>query len=331
MNKKINIVQRIEALFSEVSLGQAIATLVVSVLMLSSCLKEDMSDCPEQIRVYFDITTSDEADDINPDDIDRMNLYVFNNKGFYLGEYRDEYIAGFDDNYFIDCSDLLPGKYHFIAWAGKDEQSYSTIPVPFVKGKTKLDEALLILQHSDGIVANKIHHLFHSELPVTVTNEKVQRFDMPLIQHTNTINIRTEGLPANAFSYTFEIADNNCKYLFDRSFVTCQENFKYVADCTKDDTNQLFSTLNVMRLATDRHTPQLRVYNKTNGATLYPVDGQSGDLIRLIKRAYRNNDFDATHTYDIVFRFEDNGDPSNSNVTILINGWEVREQEGSLN
>jgi len=333
MNTKSYIVQRIATLFSRVSLRQAMANLIVSVLLLSSCLKEDTSNCPEQIRVYFDITTRATGDAIQPEEVDRMNLYVFSGKGYYLGEYHDDYIANFDANYYIDCSDLLPGEYHFIAWAGKDEQDYSAIPSPFVKGKTKLEEALLILDHADGIVTSTIHHLFHSELPATVTNEKVQRFDMPLIQHTNTINIYIEGFPAHADSYTFEIADNNSEYLFDRSFADSQTTLKYVADCTKDGTNQLFSTLNVMRLAEDRHTPQLQIYNKTSGELLYPVGGQSGNLISLIKRAYPENDFDLTHTYDIVFRFTDGGgegDPTRFTVTILVNGWEVRSQNNEL-
>ena len=311
-----------------------IAILFAGALLQPSCLKEDTSNCPEQIRVYFDITSRATGDAINPEDIDRMNLYIFCSKGYYLGEYQDDNITDFNADYFIDCSDLLPGKYRFIAWAGKDEQYYTATPAPFVKGKTKFEEALLELKHSNGIVAAGLHHLFHSELPATVTREKVQRFDMPLIQHTNTINIYTEGLPASANAYTFEIADNNCKYHFDRSFVACEHSgFKYVADCTKDNMHQLFSTLNVMRLADDRHTPQLQIYNKTAGTLLYPVGGQSGDLIELIRNANPDNDFELTHIYNIVFRFTDGGgedSPTRFTVTIYINGWQVRDQNDEL-
>ena len=312
--------------------------LIISALLLSSCLKEDMSNCPEQIRVYFDVVTLTEGGDaINPDDVDRMHLYVFNRDGYYLGEYVDNHIPAFSESYYIDCSDLLPGKYKFIAWGGKYNEFYSVFPVPFVKGKTSFDEALLTLEHSNEQITNRISHLFHSELPATVTNEKVQRFDMPLMQITNTINIRTEGLPADVNAYRFDIADDNCNYLFDRSFADCSlksdaETFTYTAKCTKDGASQLQSTLNVMRLAADRHTPHLQVVNETSGTLLYPVGAQSGNLIELIQRANPANDFDKIHTYDIVFRFssDPDGNSSNFTVTIWINNWKVREQDGEL-
>ena len=319
---------------------QKIATLLVCTLLLSSCLKEDMSNCPEQIRVYFAFTTlstrSGEGDAIYPEDVDQMHLYVFNDKGYYLNEYRDNHIDNFSEEYFIDCSDLLPGKYQFVAWGGKDEEFYSTTPVLFEKGITSFDEALLVLEHHNDEVTNKIHHLFHSELPATVTNEKVQRFDMPLWQITNTVNIRTIGLPADADVYRFDIADDNCNYLFDRSFAGCSlkndgETFTYTAECAKDGANQLQSTLNVMRLSADRRTPQLQVVNKTTGTLLYPTGAQSGNLIELIQRANPENDFEMTHIYDIVLIFNHGGNgETNTKITILINGWEVREQNGEL-
>ena len=82
---------------------------------------------------------------INPDDIDRMHIYVFDSKGLFLREYVDDDIT-FSENYFIDCSDLLPGKYSLVAWGGKDEEFYSTEPLKLIKGETEFDEALLMLR-----------------------------------------------------------------------------------------------------------------------------------------------------------------------------------------
>ena len=312
---------------------QKIATLLVCMALLSSCIKENMSNCPEEIRIYFDISTRAGNNGINPADIDMMHLYVFNDKGLFFGEYIDDSIDEFGPDYYINCSDLFPARYRFIAWGGKDKNCYSTYPEPFVKGKTSFDEALLTLNHLGGTVS-RVHHLFHSDLSATVTNEKVQRFIMPLTQHTNTINISTVGLPANNNEYTFEITDNNCSYLFDRSFTTCQQDaaFKYAASCEKDEKNQLYSTLNVMRLAANRHTPQLQIINKSSGTALYPKETQSGDLIELILKANPQNDFKTTHVYDIVLEFKSSGDgdPTNISVTIFINGWKVIEQNGDL-
>ena len=321
---------------------QKIATLlkllIINMLLLSSCLKENMTVCPEQIRVYFSFTTVDtytgEGDDpINPDDVDRMRLYVFSEKGYYLGVYRDDHITGFSTEYYMDCSDLLPGNYRFIAWSGMDENFYGADPEQFVQNQTTFDEALMMLKHSGNLISTPVHHIFHSELPATVTYAKVQRFDMPLAQVSNTVHISTVGLPADDCAYRFNIADNNDKYYFDRSFASniSDATFTYTASCTKDGAQQLHSTLNVLRLAADRHTPVLQIYNETDGKTLYPFGAHSGDLIGLIKNAYPQNDFDQTHTYHIVLVF--NGDPDDATrftVTIFINGWEVREQNNEL-
>ena len=318
-------------------ISQKIATLLVCTIFLFSCLKEDMSNCPEQIRVYFTFTNKHtlvgEGYPIDPDDINQKRLYVFSHTGYYLGEYHDAHIANFNEEYYIDCSDLLPGKYRFVAWGGQDESCYSTAlghsenPAPFIKSTTGFDEALLMLKHSGNDVTTPVHQLFHSSLPVTVTNTKIQRFDMPVMQITNTVNIRTAGLPAGPDAYRFQIIDNNDAYTFDGLFATgvSDPTFSYTTPCTKDGTGQLSATLNVMRLAANRHKPQLQIYNETAGKPLYHTE----DLIGLIQKADPNNDFDTTHIYNIDIIF-DEGNDTNFTFTILINGWAVREQGGDL-
>ena len=300
---------------------------VIFTLLLSSCMKEDMSDCLEEIRVYFTFSIQS----INPADVDRMHLYVFNSDGYFVSEYRDDNISNFGANYYMNISDLLPGNYRFIAWGGKDERYYSTAPTNFVAGKTTFGEALLMLEHPGNIVSSPPHHLFHSELPATVvTTQRLLVFYMPLVQLSNTINISTVGLPADANSYSFNITDINCSYNFDSSFATHNhEPFTYTASCTKDNAHQLHSTLNVLRLSADRRTPQLQVYNKTADTVLYPVGEQSGDLIGLILSAYPQNNFDTTHTYDIVLTFAGDGS-TGFDVNISINGWQVQEGGGEL-
>jgi len=306
-----------------------ILALLVFTLLITSCIKEDMSDCPGDVRVYFSLLSSESR----PADVDRMHLYVFGADGLFYGEYRDNHIGSFTSQYYIDCPGLLPGSYRLVAWAGRDDNHYTTTPVSFAQGKTTYEDALLNLKHTGGLVTTPPHHIFHSELPVVVTFEKEQRFTMPLAQLTNTINVRTEGLPSDDNAYLFNIADNNCAYSFDRSFASHaghlpDEPITYTIPCTKDDSKQLGATLRVMRLAHNRRTPQLQIYNKTQGTLLFPMDDQSGDLIGLILKAYTPN-FETTHTYDIVLHFT--GDDSTGfKVDVTVNGWKVKEQGGEL-
>jgi hypothetical protein len=286
-----------------------------------------MSRCPVEVRVFFTYSTQE----IDPTHVDQMHLYLFSPTGYFVGEYIDNSIAKFDENYSINCSDVTPGDYRFIAWGGKDERFYSTVPSTFVKGQTTFDEALLALEHSGNTLSTPIHSLFHSDLfAVVAPDKRIQRIDMPLVQITNTINISTIGLPPHTDAYTFNITDINCSYRFDHSFAPhTHEPFTYTTACTKDNESQLHATLRVMRLSADRHTPQLQIINKTTGSVLYPVGNQSGDLIGLILKANPNNNFNTNHTYDIVLTFI--GDEETGfDVSITINGWEVREEENEL-
>ena len=306
-----------------------LTVLFLGALLIASCIKEDLSQCSGDIRVYFSLVSPQS----NPSDVDQMHLYVFDDKGLFKGEYRDNRVTPFGSGYYINCSDLPHGNYRFIAWAGKDDNHYGTTPAAFAQGKTTYNEALLVLKHSGGLVTAPPHHIFHSELSAVVTRDKVQRFNMPLAQLTNTINIYTEGLPADDNAYLFNIADDNCAYSFDRSFAShtghpSGETFTYTVPCAKEDSQQLNASLRVLRLAQNRRIPQLEIYNKTQGKRLYPVGDQSGDLIGLILRAYSPN-FETTHTYDIILHFTGD-DATGFKVDVTVNGWKVKEQGGEL-
>ena len=295
--------------------------------LLTSCIKEDTTNCLKEVRVYFTFS----ADAINADQVDRMHLYLFDQNKRFVEEYRDDNIPHFGPDYYISFTDLMTGAYRFIAWGGKDERDYATEPATFVKGQTTFDEALLTLNHTGGVVTTQPHPLFHSDIQANVVvNEKLQLFYMPLTQLTNTINVSTVGLPANTNSYRFEIADNNCTYTFDKMFASHNHGiFTYKASCSKDGAGQLFSSLRVMRLAADRHTPQLKIVNEANGTVLYPFGEQPSDLIGIILKAIPQNNFETTHTYDIVLTFTGGGS-TGFDVTITVNGWEVKDEPNDL-
>ena len=311
--------------------------LLFCALTFSTCLKESFYDCPESIRVYFSFDNRTGEDQSK--NIDQMNLYVFDSNGFFLYEYRDNSV-NFNNEYYIDCSDLYPGKFRFIAWAGKNENSYTTNPEIFVRNKTTFQEAFLMLNHTNDdyvYVSEVIHPLFYSVLPATVTKIKEQYFEMPLELMTNTINISTIGLPSDNNEYLFEIDDDDDSYQFDGSIGSSEMKglnggeVRYVSPCRKNEMNQIRSSINILRLSMNRNSPQMQIYNKATGDPLYPYNGQTCSLIDLIKRANPDIDFENTYTYDIVLNFGGgSGGDGNDGLSITINGWEVREQEDNL-
>jgi hypothetical protein len=84
-------------------------------------------------------------------------------------------------------------------------------------------------------------------------------------------------------------------------------------------------------MSADRRASKLQIYNETNDRVIFPVGNQTGNLVELITKAIPDNDFDLTHTYNIVFTFDDDDDPTNINeLTITINGWELHIQDGEV-
>ena len=313
---------------------KTISTLLVCTTMFSTCLKENFSDCPEDIRVYFSF--ENRSGELKSENIDQMNLYVFNDKGVFLYEYSEDSI-NFSNDYYIDCSNLYPGKFHFIAWAGKDKNSYTTYPDMFVRNKTNIKEAFIMLNQTDDYISEVIHPLFYSVLPTKITKTKEQYFTMPLELMTNTINIRTIGLPSDNNEYLFEIEDNFVSYQFDGSFGFNDmkgfntSDIKYISPCFKNENSQINSTINILRLSANRNSPQVQILNKTEGSPLFPgKNDQTGNLIDLIKKANPNIDFENTHTYNIVLNYEAGEDTYFDGLSISINGWEIRKQEENL-
>ena len=316
-----------------------VVALLFCTMIFSTCktfIEEDMSDCPEEIHVYFDVEPYNIFGDMDTDELDRMSLFVFDDKGVYLREYVDNDIDAFNENYYIDCSNLLPGNYSFIAWGGKhedyeikivqkqlqkldeeeeeedDEEEDEEEPIIFIKGKTTFDEALLMLNHTEGIVSMPVPHIFHSYMSIKIDRSKIQRIDMPLMQLSNTINILLKGLQSNASDvHTVNITDNNNVYHFDGDFANepdDDDTFKYTQ--TFEITSEGYgASLTVMRLAEER-TPKLQISNQSANI-LFPSNALSipDNLVDMINLRYPQSeypdfDFDKKNRYDIVITFE---------------------------
>jgi len=316
-----------------------IAMALVCVLLLSTCIREDWSTCPDDIRVYFDISPLAGGDLINPDDIDRMRLFVFSQEGIYLSEYRDDNIDEFNANYYISCNDLLPGDYRFIAWGGVDEDFYSVYaePIDFVEGVTTFNQAftqLLMPPNPDNIFTETVPHIFHGELAVKVLKERSQRFVMPLRQFSNTVIMyaRFDNDISENHIFEFSITDNNSTFGFDRSFASDpdDDDFTFRTRHTTlskiNELNYFETSLNVMRLSPVRPSHRLRIYSVTLGREVFPIGTESDDLIELIRYSNIENypvyDFEAKHNHEIIFEFH--GGPTEVSVTVTILPWRVR-------
>ncbi len=280
-------------------------------LLITGCIKEDLSDCPNGLRVYFSYESS-----LNPAEVDRMNLYVFDNKGIFVGTWYDE-TPQLSSSYFMTVPNLSAGDYRFVAW-GSVRDCYSITPASFVPGQTTLSEALLYFSRpADNIVTTAPRPLFFATKDATVLPAQEQTVTLPLVQNHNKINLTTEGISSSGDLFRLVITDNNGKYNFDNSFAT-DANFHYTTLCNQDANGQPAGTLTVLRIASYRH-PIIEIYNDTKGRLIY-----SADLVTLLNATPGIN-YETMHEFNIHISF--NADLS---TDVSVNGWQVTDDGESI-
>ena len=282
---------------------------------LSGCIKEDLSDCPAGMKLYFTYEPATYArTGINESEVEKIDLFVFDAGGILRAVYTDE-SPSLSSDYFMTINDLPSGDYTFVAWCGVPTY-YKFGPSEMVPGRTKLSEALLYLDYETEVL-NGVLPIFHSHLPAHVSSQRGQTLFLPLEQAYNTVNLTTEGLSQSGDTYRMRIYDNNGTYNFDYTFADCGD-LIYTAPCVRDATGQLSASLNILKLA-DGRSPIFEITNVTQGTTLYRAD-----LVALINEIGTAT-YDTVHVYDIHLKF-------GLDVSDSINGWwVVKDGEIGLN
>jgi hypothetical protein len=280
-------------------------------------------------RIYFDyeLASSPKGEGINPMDITRMNLFIFDENGLFVKECVDE-APQMGTDYFMTVTGLAAGRYRLVAWGNlKEHYAISSAPEP---GKTKFSDLQVVLQSIENDeVKVQLAPLFfatHTESnTIEVLGMGAQFIHLNLIQDTYRINVTVTGVDStiNATSdHIAKIEDDNGIYGFDNDFATCRK-FAYTQPCQKIDKQDLKSSLTILRLAANRH-PLLSVINQqTREAVL------EEDLVKLIQDAAVANgvtvDFNKMHEFDIKYELI-----SAMEIVIYINGWKLVRQPGVL-
>jgi hypothetical protein len=257
---------------------------------------------------------------IDPADVKRMDLYIFDADGLFVKKITDE-LPAMSLDYYMTIPDLKSGKYKFVAW-GNLQDRYDISSKELIPGKTSIGELQVYL---NGIVDQTVNEsaallapLFyatHKEQILEVNAMADQNFLLDMVQDTYTINLKIVGLDEKTLednTYRLEIYDNNDKFRFDNDFVQ-SDFFTYSSPCTQAN-DTLSSALTVMRLA-DNRKPILRVVNTQTGGSIVETD-----LVKLLLTPS-----DTRAKIDFSYQYEFNVkyilDTSFVIVAIEINGW----------
>jgi hypothetical protein len=301
-------------------------------LAFQSCIQDDLSDCTSDKRIYFDyeLAVSSEKDGgINPEDITRMNLFVFDENGLFVKEYIDE-TPQIGPEYFMAIDGLEAGYYKFVAWGNlKEHYALSAAPLP---GETNYNDLrALVKSIKNGEIEEQLAPLFFAthtgSASIEVLGMSSQFIRLDMVNDRNKVNVTVAGLDSASVAdndYKITISDDNGAYTFDNDFAPCNR-FTYTQACKVDkEHNNLTASLTVLRMDANR-APLLRLVNKQTNEVII-----EDNLVKLILEANEAGaaiDFNKTHEFDIRYEL---AQTSSVGVIIYVNGWKLIRQLGIL-
>jgi hypothetical protein len=310
---------------------------MISGFAFQSCINDDLENCFNEKRVYFDylpITYANNKGEIDPEDVTRMNLFVFDEEGKFLQEYVDENPA-LSPDYYMTVTGLKSGRYKFVAWGSLENQyGLHASGKAMIPGQTTIDELEVFLKNiTDHTVTDWLNPLFYAthtkNSAIEILAMQSQNIHLDLIDDTYRINVKITGVDSTSVmqnGYGITITDNNGKYKFDNDFAPCEE-FNYIKSCSvsKEKNYEMNASLMVLRLTNTHTNPILRVMNaKTNTPLI------QSNLIALILAANdsgANIDFYKTHVFDIKFELNP---AAPLECIIYINGFRLVLQVAEL-
>lgn len=307
--------------------------LMAIMLITSSCIRDDFSDCPPELKsfqVVFTYDTPQGPRSFDPAELKMAYLYIFDKKGDYIKTipFKNPELYR---NYPLDI-ELPADKYEFIVWFNQSEifnvasyNSNESLTSPLTH-----QDILSLNIPSEGYITAVVPLILYGNVEnVAITGNGSQVVAIPLEQNTNTVNVTVKGLPQTEHAYFNTITDRNGNETFLNKPAPGKE-FSYVAPMSlktaskslKSETPDLYSSLRVLKLYKENQ-PRLILWDETDKRDLYPgKSGLSNDLIKLILDKYPDVDFKTTHVFDITLVYD-----TDMNVTVDINCWNDQDTD----
>ncbi len=122
--------------FTAKNWGKLVISSAIVLLALSSCIKDDMDDCPQgpsKVSLSFDYTYNVKDADAFAAEVKNINVYAFDENGKFFDSYIES-SDKFKTGHTMDISGLKDGKYTFVCLArdrqlgtraGEDEMEFS--------------------------------------------------------------------------------------------------------------------------------------------------------------------------------------------------------------
>lgn len=145
---------------------------------------------------------------VNQERAKNVHLYIYDNDGKFLSS---RLIEGEElKKNEIDMSEMLPGTYRLLAWAGLNETDYTwTEPA----AGSSIDDFRMAVKTTGNRVDRELSGLFQGELEYTIPTGGATDTEFPLVKNTNKIRFilidANRGTELSAGSFDFVVTTTN--------------------------------------------------------------------------------------------------------------------------
>lgn len=293
-------------------------------LSLTSCVGDDLSDCPtvERLRIRFINGLSEDAKPIQYFNVSKLaDVFIFDSQGVFYRRLSDTDVI-FTPDYVMETT-LPAGTYTFISWLNL-QSCYETEPVDFQINETSLNDALLHFRPNADVVETNPHLLFYgSQEEVTITGD-YQEIEIPMIPDNYQVNFKVTGPLWVGINYQFNIQASNGSYNFDNSFAPSRE-FDYRNIVSPNENSTLYSEHTLMRLSRERN-PMFTLINLYTGDCIYQHN-LVALILKLEEARGKNVDFSRDYIFDIELDLKGDTETTNMEASVTINGWRLWDEE----
>lgn len=318
--------------------------LLLSLLLAAtSCIDDDMSNCPSGLSVGFayNLYNQDmEYANAFENAVNDITLFIFDADGMFVEQYAATNQQLADNGYKINVCCLPSGTYQLIAWGGIDNDSFNARTLE--RGKSGIADVLVKLNTiQEGASDKDLASLFYGRTALlNYKNTKHTEVKIPLVKNTNTFRILLQdinSMEVKPEAFSFQIIDKNIGLNHENErAIDLEVMYKPFAQGnlaveTREGSTPPVNTVAFAEMSTSKlfakHSKEarLRIINNENNNEVLNVP--LIDMVLMMKnekfsQSISNQTYlDRIHNFNMTF-FLNNG--SWMSAQIIVNGWTLR-------
>lgn len=300
---------------------------VAFIVILQSCIKEDLSTCKSELLLRFRYTLNDQYVDLFDAEVDRVTIYVFDSEGKYVANFSEQGSRLTND--YVMHVPLPPGDYRIVAYGG-DFNTYSagelnsqtnTLNQTLIEGVTDINDFCIELKsimEADNYLhpATTPDDLYVGLVNASSSSNDKEIVTVELIKNTKKIKVKITGTDFIPGALDINIIATNGRYKFDNRIDVNHGTMKYTPINTSVLPNYMEVDLKMMRLVLGQ-SPMLVIKNSTTSEVIYSEN--MIEQILLTQQYLSQEDFDREDEF--VFEIAIKSNNNIVEVVVSINGW----------